>query len=94
MKKAASRKPQSKPVVKKEEKHHWAVKENNTSYVETTYCDMTESEALKELTEWADQTVGIWTLYKLVPTHTAQMPQNKALITCLATGETSTITVE
>lgn len=93
MKKAVSKKPLGKKTeVKQVEKCDWAVKADNTDYVETTYCYTTEAEALKELAEWADGSDCLWTLYKLVPTHTAQMPPNNAQVTCLATGETTTIT--
>ena len=94
MKKAVTKKPPGKkPEVKQVEKCDWAVKADHTDYVETTYCNTTETEALKELAEWADGNDHSWTLYKLVPTHTAQMPPAATQITCLATGETTTITL-
>ena len=94
MKKAVAKKPPGKkPEVKQVEKCDWAVKAQDTEYVENTYIGITEAEALKELAEWADGGIVSWTLYKLVPTHIAQMPPASPSITCLATGETTTITL-
>ena len=94
MKKAASKKASPKrPKAKQAEKCHWAVMDKGESHVEITYTDITEAEALKELADWADNSGGVWVLYKLVPTHTAEQPKAVVSVTCLATGETSTVSL-
>lgn len=94
MKKAVSKKlVGKKPGVKQEEQFRWAVVREDCTYPEDNLSEMTEAEALKELARWCEGDNDKYTLYKLVPMHVARIPSASACITCLATGETTTITL-
>ncbi|CAB4162744.1 hypothetical protein UFOVP785_102 [uncultured Caudovirales phage] len=96
MKKAVTKKPPGKkPEVKQVEKFNWELRDSDDCYI-ASWDGLTEEDALAEAEHFATTEAREYELCKMVPVYrfnTIPPSKPQTTVTCLATGETTTITL-